>query len=299
MISWEDGLEYGPDGLQFRQIVQPDVWTSSVWISEEGEAYRRHYNTESKEWNWEEMPYTLDKETQTRIGVHLQTGWMSVETAIATAWRYRCPNSRSYVRISDPGNPNAQTLAWGEEELYPEEGTFTGEKWTPLRWHCGIVACNKSYQISTCGRLKSPHTGVMTRGFAAHGSRWAACKGSGLVNLLQAANLVAAEKRVPPRVYMAYRSLCSGLQAREHARRTVLTEKVAWDYYNLAAPLVHNLRVVGKKMVNPSLWNTLEGMKGDPLLGGKLSDLHPEVELLLGREISMEELRFARTCVSV
>ena len=299
MISWKDGLEPGPSGDEFREIVQPNVWTSSVWISRKGEAYRRFYNTESKEFSWEELPYSLDQKNQTRIGIRPNTGWMSVEAAIATAWRYRSPDSRSCVRISHPGNPDAQNLAWGEEEVNPEGGSFIDEKWMPLRWHCGVVRCNPDYQISSCGRLKSPYTGGVTRGFALHGSRWAAVKNAGLVNLLQAAHLIQATKSVPPRVYMAYCSLSNGVPANEHEKRMVLTLNVAWSYYNAAAPLVHNLRVVGETMVNPSLWNTLEGMKGDPLLGGKLSDLHPEVELLLGREISMEELRFARTCVSV
>ena len=293
MIAWRDGIEH-VDGAPVRELVQPNVWTSSVWISRDGAAFRKYFNTQTRQWSaWEDVPFSLDHEMQTRLGVDVG-GWKSVATAVATAWCYRAPNSRAYATMRG-GDPS--TAAWNEPELDPEEGDFRGETWKPLRWRCGAVDCDPRYEISSHGRLRNPR-GEVTRGFAAHGTRWAACKGTGLVDLLQAAHLVRAEKKVAPRIYHAYCAVSSSVPVHEYAVRMRLTDKLAWDHYNLAAPLVHRLHVHGRPLVSPDVWRALVELRGTPVLGGRLLDLHPMVCARVRREIPMEELRFARTCVA-
>ena len=295
MIAWRDGIEESPGG-RAREIVQRNVWSSSVWITPEGEAFRRFFNAVTRQFTWEEMPVALDHDTQSRLGLPLPSGWMSVETAIATAWLHRAPGSRAYVKVLDPSDPTLPNLRWGEGERDPEAGEIEGETWAPLRWHCGQITCDVRYHISSHGRLRSPK-GEVTRGFAALGTRWAACRGSGLVNLLQAAGLMRAEVIIPERVYLAYNSLSSSLPVEEHAKRHKLSLRTAWQYYHLAAPHVHDLRLYAKPLVPPDLWRALASLRGDPVLGGRLTDLHPVVTRLMRRDVSMDELRFARMCM--
>ena len=100
------------------------------------------------------------------------------------------------------------------------------------------------------------------------------------------------------RLVRAYRSVSCGVPVAEHARRWNLSSmELAWKHYNLAAPLVRNLRAHGKAIVSDDVWHVLESMRRDPRLGGRLSALHPVVSRRVGRAVDMNELRFARTCV--
>ena len=75
MIEWVDGIECNKD-IPLREIVQPNAWSSSVWISPLGEAYRKYYNIVTKEWGeWEAVPLSL--ESSERLGFALST-WASV-----------------------------------------------------------------------------------------------------------------------------------------------------------------------------------------------------------------------------
>jgi hypothetical protein len=290
MNEWVDGIEYNKD-VPLREIVQPNAWSSTVWISPVGEAYRKYYNPVLREWGeWESVPISL--ESSGRVGFALST-WASVEACVAKAWLHKAPGSKAHVRILDPANAlDVRNIAWNEPEHDSEGGDFTGERWKPLRWYCGMVECDVRYQISSHGRLKNPQGGI-TRGFAMYETRWAAVKGCGLVNLMAASGLVRNDVPLQPRVYKAYCSLSSGLHPTEHATRWQLSDKAAWQYYSLAAPLVQGLRAIGHSIVSPELWSALEALQGDPLLGGRLTELHEE---MIG-EVPMEELRFARTCI--
>jgi hypothetical protein len=256
-----------------------------------GDAFRRYYNPVSATWTWERMNLAFDRD-QVHFGLHLSSGWMSIEAAIATAWRHRAPGSNAQVRLLDPSRVELTTVAWREEETNDEGGDFRGEVWSPLRWKCSQAVCDERYLISSLGRLMSPYTQRATRGFAAHGTRWAACKGSGLVDLLQASGIMEAGVQLPPRVFEAYSSILSGLDPLEHGDRMGISAKLAWDYCNLAAPLVDPS--FGKRL-SPDVWKLLQSMRGDPVLGGKLKDLHERVSCRLS--VTMEELRFVRTCV--
>lgn len=290
-IAWADGLERTPRGLA-REMVQPTAWSSSVWITMDGAAYRRYYNPVARSWSaWEAVEVSLNDD---RIGLALASGWVSLERAVATAWQHRAPGSRAGIHVSGP--LDARHVAWREPEVV-EEGEQDGEAWRPLRWSCGLAECDAAYRISSRGRLQSPHTGARTRGFAALGTRWAACRGAGLVDLLAAAGLVCAQVPVAPRVYAAYRALVAGLHPEEHARRQRLRVKRAWDDFNVAAPLVPEVRQRGAGLVARDVWEVLEGLRADAVLGGRLGPLRRVVQRRLGRELGWEELRFVRTCV--
>ena len=297
LLSWEEGIEESPGGAA-RELVQPHVWSSAVWITPMGEAFRRYYNPVSQAWGcWEQLEVVLDPEG-VHFGFHVDGRWVSCASAIATAWLHRAPHSRAHVRVLDGRAPvDVRNLVWGEpEEPEAPEADEAGETWAPLRWSCGLAPCDARYQISSRARLRAP-SGAVTRGFCAHGTRWAACRGSGLVHLQAAAGLVAREVRVSPRVFAAYQSLSIGVTVDEHARRHGLRPTLAWDYYALAAPLVPKRRALGRRHVSPALWQCLEALRDDPTLGGRLRALHDEVARRLGHAVPLEELRFARTCL--
>ena len=294
-IHWEDGVEHSPGGPA-REVCQPSVWNSSVWITADGQGFRRYYNSQSKRWVWAEMSVAFDRE-QFRLGYTLPMGWTSIEGCIASAFLHRAPGSRARVKILEERDVNVANLVWGEPEFDTESGDFAGEQWYALRWDCGIAACDKRYHISSHGRLKSPYSGKVTRGFAAHGSQWAAVRNAGLVNLQAAAGLVRADVKVQPRIYHAYRAIVSGTPIADHARRFGISQTLAWDYCNRAAPLVPDRHVYGKPYVSPDLWRLLQALRGSPVLGGRLLELQAVCSRRLGRDVAWDELRMGRTCV--
>lgn len=300
MIRWRDGIEV-IGGVPAREVVQPSVWSSAVFVTAVGDAYRRYYNPVARSWGeWEAVPASLDAGEGTRLGYALKAGWMSVETAVATAWRHRAPDSTARARVVDPARAvDARNVAWNEPED-PEDpegggGMFEGEAWERLRWSCGLAECDGRYEISSHGRLRSPR-GEVTRGFAAFSTRWASVKGAGLVNLLAAAGLVRSEVAIPPRVFNAYRSIAARVSVAKHAQRFRLSPKAAWQYYALAAVHVPDVHVYARDLVAKDVWRLLLSMRGEPVLGGRLTDLMAVVDRRLRREISFEELRFARVC---
>ena len=127
MIDWADGEEIAPDGSVVREVPQRHVWTSSVWITQDGEAWRRYFNVVTKQWHWDaqQLPLVIDGDQE---GVSLE--WFtSTDRAIAMAWLHRHPESgakvrrRVHVELVDgraspaPEGPRLESLAWdtGEE----------------------------------------------------------------------------------------------------------------------------------------------------------------------------------------
>ena len=84
----------------------------------------------------------------------------------------------------------------------------------------------------------------------------------------------------------------------QHAERFDVSVRAAWQYYALAAVLVPDVHVYAQDLVSKDLWKLLLRMcrDGEVVLGGKLTDLQGEASRQLGREVSFEELRFARVC---
>ena len=94
LIRWRDGLERTPSGDLARELVMPRACSSAVWVTRDGTAYRRYYNSQTCAWTWgEALEVALDRETQDRVGYNLPTGWRSLELCIATAWLHRAEGS--------------------------------------------------------------------------------------------------------------------------------------------------------------------------------------------------------------
>ena len=288
ILTWRDGIEVAPDGEPAREFVQRRVWSSSVWITRSGAAYRRYYNPHTQSVTWQLMPLAEDAEGA--LGYHIH-GLVPLARAIARAWLH---GSGPVFHVE--GEPlDVMNVTFTKEEEAVVALDDEEETWRPLRWACGLVPCPNGYHISSLGRLRSPQ-GEATYGFAALGTRWAAVKGAGLVDLHAAAGLARAEVHVPPRVYEAYLALVGGDAPEEHARRVGISVKVAWDYYNLAAPLVPRLRSYVEHLVTPNLWSVLDALRGTSVLGGPLKKLRDTAQEHL--DVSFEELRLARTALN-
>ena len=97
MIQWLDGLEKNEDGL-VRQVPQRSgVWSSSLWITRNGEARRKLYNSVAHAWTWEEEPMPMVMDDRGRFGFHLDNNFTSVARAVALAWLMREAESTNYV----------------------------------------------------------------------------------------------------------------------------------------------------------------------------------------------------------
>lgn len=117
------------------------------------------------------------------------------------------------------------------------------------------------------------------------------------MNLYAASGLIRNDVPLTDRVYEAYESLVRGIPVEQHAEKRGIRVKQAWTYYQQAAQHVSNADVLGKSLVHGDLWSALESLRGDPLIGGKLKPLHEHVSRMLGRDVSFEQLRFARVCL--
>ena len=283
---WRDGLSKGPDGV-CRQIPQRAVWTSGVWITKEGRARRRWYNLSTRTWHWDPdlLPYVFRED---RVGLHVD-GWISIERAIALAWRRRAPDSSSRVLAFEP--LSADNMRWAQEET---EGFDEGrEAWRPLRWHCGAVRCDPRYLISNRGRLRSPHSGEITRGFWFADRRWAAVKGAGLVDLSSASGF----GRTPLPAYLAQAAdaLLAGAHPRDLAAAALVQESTAWTYFCRAAEqlAVCDLQRLVPALVSKELWRTLQALRGTPVLGASLKELADALQFVR----PFGQLRLARMAV--
>lgn len=288
-VTWADGIERAPDGAPAREIPQPFTWNSSLWITDQGVAYRRYYNAIARAHTWEAL--NLCDDDTGRWGYHVPA-FATVEHAIALAWRARAPDSRARVRTLDARQPpSADNVVWGEEER-ELESCAPPETWSKLEWSIGLVPCDGRYEISSKGRLRAPH-GAVTRGHWCHGTRWAAVRGAGLVDLLAAAHLAPNALTLPPRLGYAYRAAEAGLTPPEYALATRIPEKRAWLHGTQVLPFLRN----AKDLVARDVRRVLEGMRDDPTLGGPLTPLYEKVAPRMPRELSMDELRHARTAL--
>ena len=294
-LEWEDGVEQSPRGMA-REYALEHVHNSSVWLTPVGDAYRRYYNKVDKSFAWEAMPLVWNADG-TRLGLHVSEGlFVTLEHAIACCWLARAPHSRARVRVLDPDRAiTAANLAWPDPDTSDDD--VGDETWYKLDWHCGLIRCNPAYQISSKARLRSPHTGLITRGHALHGTRWAAVKGAGLVDLHAAAGLARHEVSLSPSHFRAWQALSKAEPPRSLARRAGIQESTAWAQYTKLAPLVMDRRQIARQLVPRRLWDCLIGMQRNPVLGGALTELHAAVAKKLGSAPEWTHLRFARRCL--
>ena len=306
MIDWPDGEARAPSNETMRQIPQPyGTWVTQTWISRTGTVWKRYYNFQLGRWHWDDGPAELVLEDATgRVGIRL-SWFLGIELAIALAWLPRCPGSTVGMEQREDSSLHARHLRWadGGEAAYDEPVQLQGERWRPLRWSVGPVVCDDRYEISSKGRLRSPHTGRVTRGVCFGDTRVAAVRGAGIVDLHAAARIKPVA--LQPCVHQALGALMEGLSPSEYAEQMDLGERTAWQYMTRGAQVVpgEELRPIVRRLVSRDLWAVLRALEdeGSPVLGGKLSDVMEEV---LDRVLAMgpflnssfqwDELRLAR-----
>ena len=318
MIAWEDGLETSPDGVVREVPTRNHVWASTVWITKRGVARRRYFNLANKTWSWDEnpLPVAIDDESG-KVGFFIEW-FISVERAIASAWLRRGQNSNWTIHRR-PGTedkpPKASNLAWTQMEMEEEENEpLPGEIFKPMRgsykFSIGAVPVNPMYEVSNKGRLRSPFTGKITRGWVFNHTRIASVKGAGLLDLLIASRVKPNVKYLAPAVKLAVDCLGAGCSPQDLARYQGVALSTAWTKFCVAQQFI-DLDVLMKyvpQLVSRDLWVVLRNMQqsGDARLGGRLLDLHPLVEDSLspdGEYLSgdfdkqMRELRLARAVV--
>ena len=309
MIGWVDGLEENGDGL-VRQVPQRSgVWSSSLWITRDGDARRKMYNGVTRAWKWEPDPMPMVMDDRGRFGFHLDNNFVSVARAVALAWLMREPESTNYVyeRAQVELEGAAQESQWIDhiswavgEDAEDDGAPIDGETWRQLRWNCGIVPCNRKYKISSRGRLKSPLTGKITQGFYFDGGRWAAVAGGGLVDLYAAAKMETVLS-LPPSIWQARNALTSGLSPAQLSKEVSIGLPTAWAYICRAAQTLsgEELRRLVEPLVSRTLWRALISLRGDPVFGESLTDLMPAVKRRgafkeKSKRLEWEELRLAR-----
>ena len=321
LITWRDGLERSPNGLLLREIPQRHIWASSLWISKQGDIYRRHWNAVSKSWRFDAEPPSMSLAQDGRVGYNVDGGWKSEERCIALAWLRRHPSSTSYISDdvvelvdgpqqaveSERTGPDARSIAWATLEYDTEPAALAGERWRTLSWRCGVVPCDSRYKISSQGRLRNPQ-GKTTRGFWFDGGRWAAVKGAGLVDLYAAAGLREDEIRLSPAIHATVQALMTRHEPSDLVDSFEITEGTAWSYISKAAAHISgpDLRRIVPRLVSVDLWALLVSMRdsGEAVVGGSLTELRSEVLKRLSRNgtfqkssFGWEELRLARLAV--
>lgn len=320
-IEWADGLVHAPSGDEMRQLPEAHCWSSGVFIARNGLCWRRFYNSITRLWAWADAPLDATIEENGRWGYNVGW-WRPIELCIALAWLHRAEGSTLGVRVkvtvelvesvapqSAPASPtsaergpHADDLEFAEVELDDGE-PIAGETWRKLKWRVGLVPCDARYKISNHGRLWSPFTQKMTRGFWAYDTRWAATRDGLLVNLYAAAGLVPMS--IPPSIRMALDSLLSAeLVAPETlAGELDVAETTAWNYVCRAAAFAppHDLLVRARALTHPAMWDALLLLGGDGRLGGSLTELFevlqemlPPRSMALRSKHAMSELRLAR-----
>lgn len=213
IIESSDGVEVAPSGEELRQIVHDSEhgevrWHNSTWISRNGSAYQRIFDpTDRGEWELR-GPKSLvpgpTGELLVTIGAGSGTRRVRLVRAIALAW-VECPECLAdggtwHAKMIEEGPLDASRVGWvaarrtGPTPLAaplaapppPDEEFF------PLRYEWMAVGGEVqesfspqiygAYQISRNGWLRSPHSGVQTRGIRCpSGRRWAPIAGAGFV----------------------------------------------------------------------------------------------------------------------
>ena len=319
-IDWPDGIVIAPSGDEMRQLPELHCWSSGVFVARNGLVWRRFYNSQTREWAWADVPLVATIDEAGTMGYNVGW-WRSMEVCIASAWLHRMEGSTSGVRervtvelveTARPASPersqgpHLDALEWVEGEEPDEEAdTIEGETWRKLKWRVGLVPCDRRYMISSLGRLKSPFTKKVTRGFWACDSRWAATRDGLLVNLLAAAGLT--EVRIAPSIRTALDALLNGVTPEALAAELGVAESTGWNYTTQAAIFAPRSELLTRveALIHPAMWRALLALQGDARLGASLTELFLTLQQLLPprsralrTEHAMAELRLARLALT-
>ena len=311
MIRWPDGLVQSPEGPA-REIPQRHAYSRALFITKDGAVRARHYNFVSQTWSWAEDLVEATIHDDGRLGIRDNAigHWVSIEVAIALAWRKRQPESPMRAYALDGRPCEARYIRWEEEdEARDDPEPRTGETFKALKWKVGLISCDgRGYKLSNLGRLMAPD-GSITHGTYFDDRLWAAIKGVGMVDLLTAAKLRPPILNVPPTVKAAADAFYNGVTPEEHAEDAGVSKGTAWSYFNRTALFFpgDKLRRLVPPLVSRDLWSVLLRMheEEDPLLGGSLTALMEVVHADLSSRgefrkshYQFEELRLARSCLA-
>jgi hypothetical protein len=319
-IRWTDGLIESPDGIA-RQLPERHVFSSAVYVTRDGVARRRFFNPVDQSWRWAQEPILATLDSEGRVGYTI--GWFrSIDHCTALAWLQRGEGSSAGVRervavelVDGPQRAPQRavdtalvdSLEWPEPEDTEEDGALRGEKWRTLKWRAGLIPCGNGYQISTFGRLKSPYTQKVTKGFWAAGTRFAALRDGVLVDLLAAAGL-QPEHHMTPRIRLGLDALMSGYTPRQLADAIGVQQSTSWNYFTQGAEKAdaETLRQRVRRLIPPELWRALQSLakNGDVRLGSSLLELQEVLRTLLPSssafwkdEHGLAKLRLARISI--
>ena len=291
IIKWKIGLINGPDGPS-RQIVEQYPWRTGLFITRDGICRRRYFNCAVGKWEWDANPRECYMEQESgKMGFFIRDqSFISVERAIALAWRHRAPESSPHV-VCD-GDVISRNVHWEEEESNSEEEHIEGETWRSIRYNIGVVAVDPRYFISNYGRLRSP-VGDLTSGFwhsnfgTPGGTRYAATN-AGLLNLHIVAKLIPGHVYLPRCKVNACIAMIDGAQTpAQYAARHGIATTTAWCYLNQVA--IHapprKVKAAAQRLVAFDCWTVLKQMylNEDPTFDSQLSSLHEELVESLSR----------------
>lgn len=318
MIRWAPGIATAPNGAPCRQLPEEHVWTTTRWVTKEGDVFRRRWDPLSKAWAWEDdaaaagAPLSMQQDSG-RMGVYNPSGWfMSLETVIATAWRRRAEGSSARVRLLAGKPLHARYLRWRREEAEREQQEDEQERWRALKWTIGPVVCDPRYQISSRGRLRAPD-GRVTRGLYFRGRRWAAVADCGLVDL-GAASGTQSQSVPPPRIRRALDAMATYHTPIDLAAQAGIKRTTAWAYYCEAVTWAKRAVVkrTWRRLVAPDLVKAIKKLlrqRDHVVFNAPLTELMAAVRQLLSpdsafvtaaEEQAYAMLRFARTaCVAL
>lgn len=316
-IKWSEGVVRSPGGRSMRQVPVRHVWASSVWCTNNGELWRRHFDVISGDWRFDvdgPLQYAFDAEG--RQGLYLDDRFRPIETIIALAWLHRAPETVAKVNVVEGMSIHLKHISWLDDESNEERGAIPGETWKPLKWKCGLVPAGAGYAISNKGRLRAP-SGDVTAGFASDGTfgwtRMAAIKDCGLVDLHLAAGLIEPivdDMKLKPCIRDTLDAILSHerLAPADLSRYQGIKLDTAWSYFRQACVYVpkRKLKELGQTLVSRDLWRLLNKLleEEEPELTDKLTILmervHDELEdngPFARRDWEMGELAFGRMCV--
>lgn len=303
---WSDGLIQGPDG-KMRQLVEQYFWSSGTFVNKSGVLRKRYVNLVTGQWTWDDHPMQMTMDETGRMG-YLFPHFITMERAIALAWKLCAPFSANRVHVADGHPILAKHTSWSRPGSDDRKARRT-DTWKPLRWWCGAVRVPEGYEVSSEGRLRK--AGEITSGFYVDFNgdrRHFAGTPFGLIDLTTAAGLRDAVIRLPPRINLACDAIGSYHTPSDLAGVAGIELSTSWSYFSQAAPHMpaEELAERASRLVSHDLFDLLVKMRSlkHKLLGGRLVDLYSFVSQVLPAggefatsEFKMEQLRFGRISV--
>ncbi|MDC0525422.1 hypothetical protein OAO87_00390 [bacterium] len=290
-ITWPDGTEIIPSAGLARQFPQEmPHWSSSIWVTEDAQPYRRQLNSATGDVTWKPITLTLRTTSNGKQEFGIPTpGFLNELNLLATAWRHKKPGSTARALLIDPNQGlHASNVRWKDEEDDPEVGYFENEQWRRL--DNGI----QGYLISTHGRLYSQQSNQVTRGFYHKGGFWAGVKRNDGTAML--VKLTGGAASLPPALERARDAFAEGIPPWHYADANGIKEATAWGYYVKAALHVPDKREVAEDFVDPDVWSAVRDLP-DEIRLGPLTDVRAQVEETVGHAVDRNELILSRLCL--